>query len=40
MPTAANDFSFGAQWVGQDAPQARTMSPADLVRTLADETPA
>jgi nitronate monooxygenase len=34
---ARGEFGFGAQWAGQGAPLARTMSTADLVQTLAAE---
>ena len=34
---AAGEFGFGAQWAGQGAPLARTLSAAELVAALAEE---
>jgi nitronate monooxygenase len=34
---AAGDFGFGAQWAGQGAPLARTLSAAHLMAALAEE---
>jgi nitronate monooxygenase len=34
---AKHEFGFGAQWAGQGAPSARSMSSADLITQLVDE---